>query len=61
MSRNVQGLYIGACFVLLGAFFAVFRWLQTGINEDFGYGFSVGVVVGAGLIFLASRTARESD
>ena len=35
-------------------------WLVSGINDDFGAGVVVGILIGAGGVFLASRQARDT-
>ena len=51
----------GICFVLFAAVMGGLHWLLTGVNADFGMGVAVGLGLGTGLVFLASRQARESD
>lgn len=61
MDRNRAGMLYGAAFVLASLMMGGLYWLLTGINDDYGLGVATGFFLGAGLFFLASRSARESD
>lgn len=60
MSQNAIRLLQAGCILALGLFFGTLHLLYTGISEDFGTGLMVGILIGGGLIFLASRQARDS-
>lgn len=60
MSSARQAWIASLCIVLFGAIMGLFHFLATGINDQFGWGFCVGGLMGIGLTFLASRQARET-
>lgn len=60
MTRNQQGIIYAICFILFGLVMFGLHWLMTGLNEDFGIGVAVGIVLGLGLAALASRRVRET-
>lgn len=45
--------------ILFGIIMAAWHWLLTGIDDNFGVGVVVGFVIGAGGVFLLSRSARN--
>ena len=59
-TRNQLGFLYAFAFILAGLIFGCLWYLIKGINEDFGMGVVVGGVIGIGLVFLASRDAREA-
>lgn len=61
MDRNIRGLLYAAAFILMSATMFGLHWLMTGIDKNFGIGIGVGVLLGAGVIGLASKSVRESD
>lgn len=61
MTRNRAGFLYAVCLIAFGLAMGAWHWLLTGITKDFGAGVAVGAFIGAGVIFLASRKARESD
>jgi hypothetical protein len=59
--RNRAGILYGICFILFSLVMGGLHWLITGINDDFGMGIVVGLLLGVGLAGLASRRVREMD
>lgn len=60
MTRNQTGLIYAVCLIVFGVAMGCIHFLITGINDDFGTGIVVGMLVGMGLIGLASRNVRET-
>lgn len=60
MTRNQMGFIYAACLILMGLAFAGITYLIIGINDHFGFGVTVGLLLGIGLAGLASRNVREA-
>lgn len=61
MTRNRAGILYGICFVLFSAIMTAWHWVLTGINEQFGAGAALGLILGIGIMALLSRRVRELD
>lgn len=59
--RNRVGILYAICFILFSLAMGGIWWLLTGISEDFGMGVAVGLLLGGGLMGLASRRVRTMD
>jgi len=57
MTRSTK--YISLCLILFASIMGGFVWLQRGISEDFGTGFSIGLIIGIMGVFLLSRNAQK--
>ncbi|SOC40104.1 hypothetical protein SAMN05892877_1075 [Rhizobium subbaraonis] len=60
MTRNQQGFLAAIALILFGIVMGVIHFLISGVSEQFGAGVVVGLLIGFGLLFLASRQARET-
>lgn len=60
LTRNQKGFIYAACLILMGLVMGVLHFLITGISDGFGIGFVAGMLVGGGLLALASRNVRET-
>ncbi|MCJ2068486.1 hypothetical protein MKK75_06640 [Methylobacterium sp. J-030] len=60
MSEPNQALFASVAIVVFALGMGGLHWLMVGINEQFGSGIAIGVALGGGLVFLASRKARET-
>jgi hypothetical protein len=60
MSRPNQALFASVAITLFGLIMGGAHYLMTGFSQDFGSGVATGALLGGGLVFLASRQARET-
>jgi len=60
MSEPNQALFASVAIVVFGVLMGGLHYLLTGFNDQFGWGVGVGLLIGGGLVFLASRQARET-
>lgn len=60
MSKSNQALFASVAITVFGLGMAGLHYLMTGFGQDFGSGVAVGLLLGSGLTFLASRQAREA-
>lgn len=60
MPPSRQAWIAAICIVAFGAIMGGLHYLATGFNDQFGWGFCVGLIIGIGMTFLASRQARNA-
>ena len=51
--------YYCLCLFMLFTIMGILVYIQRGISDDFGIGFSIGLVIGITGIFLLSRNAKN--
>ena len=56
---NSQGVLAAVCLILFGIVMAGFNFALRSMEVNFLFGFGSGLLIGAGFVFLLSRTARE--
>lgn len=61
MDRNRAGILYGICFIAFSVIMTAWHWVLTGINEQFGTGAAIGLILGIGIMALLSRKVRELD
>lgn len=59
MSWDTKAKFYAIAFIIFGAGMGFVHYLLKGVNEQFGMGVAAGLFIGAGLIFLLSRDARN--
>ena len=60
MTRNTQGFIGAACFIIFAAVMIGLKLFLSSMSNDYLFGFVSGLALGMGLIFLASRDARNA-
>ena len=60
MDRNTSGIVTAIAFIIFATGMGGLNLLMTGFSEQFGYGVGVGIVLGMGLLGLASRQVRDA-
>lgn len=60
MTPARQAWLASICIVLFALVMGGLHYLMTGFDEQFGSGIAIGLMLGGGLVFLASRQARNA-